>query len=41
MKYGKVIDLHEKRREISRKKIVKSQIHSVKTAKKNLSDLEK
>ena len=34
MKYGKVIDLHEKRREISRKKIVK-------TAKKNLSDLEK
>ena len=37
MKYGKVIDLHEKRREISRKKIVKS----LKTAKKNLSDLEK
>ena len=41
MKYGKVIDLHEKRREISRKKIVKSLTHSVKTAKKNLSDLEK
>ena len=36
MKYGKVIDLHEKRREISRKKIVKSLKHSVKTAKKNL-----
>ena len=41
MKYGKVIDLHEKRREISRKKIFKSLKHSVKTAKKNLSDLEK
>lgn len=41
MKYGKVIDLHEKRREISRKKIVKSLKHSVKTVKKNLSDLEK
>ena len=41
MKYGKVIDLHEKRREISRKKIVKILKHSVKTAKKNLSDLEK
>lgn len=41
MKYGKVIDLHEKRRENSRKKIVKSLKHSVKTAKKNLSDLEK
>lgn len=41
MKYGKVIDLHEKRREISRKKIVKSLKHSVKIAKKNLSDLEK
>ena len=41
MKYGKVIDLHEKRREISRKKIVKSRRHIVKTAQKNLSDLEK
>lgn len=30
MKYGKVIDLHEKRREIFRKKIVKSLKHSVK-----------
>lgn len=41
MKYGKVIDLHEKKREISRKKIVKNLKHSVKVAKKNLRDLEK
>ena len=41
MKYGKVIDLHEKRREISVIKIVKILKHSVKNAKKKLSDLEK
>lgn len=41
MKYGKMIDLHEKKRVISRKKIVRNLKRSVKTAKKNLRDLEK
>ena len=41
MKYGKMIDLHEKKRELSHKKIVRNLKHSIKIAKRNLRDLEK